>query len=106
NIKNMSSKFNNNYMFSPHGQNTFQMSTPQNAKALSFCANNIKSPTTIKYNNTENKYKIPLNTTLNAYNDKFSVNTEKEVLDHKINLDNILIGKDKRTTVMLRNIPN
>ena len=31
---------------------------------------------------------------------------DKEVFDHKIVLENILMQKDKRTTLMLRNIPN
>jgi hypothetical protein len=94
-------------MFSPHGQQAMNyqqpVTTPQNSsgKALSF-VNTIKSPTAIRYSNADNKVKVLTNT-----DSKFSVNnTEKEVLDHKINLENILISKDKRTTVMLRNIPN
>ncbi len=31
---------------------------------------------------------------------------DKEVFDHKIVLENIIMQKDKRTTLMLRNIPN
>jgi hypothetical protein len=37
---------------------------------------------------------------------KFSSNSKEEPVDYKINLENIIIGKDKRTTLMLRNIPN
>ena len=33
-------------------------------------------------------------------------NNREEQLDFKINLENIILGKDKRTTIMLRNIPN
>lgn len=33
-------------------------------------------------------------------------NTKEEYLDFKVNLVNIISGKDKRTTIMLRNIPN
>jgi hypothetical protein len=92
-----SHKFNNlNALFSPHGQPpsiTYINPQPSSTKALSF-VNAIKSPTAIKY---ETKLK----------ENKFSVNnTDKEIFDHKINIENILIGKDKRTTIMLRNIPN
>jgi hypothetical protein len=54
---------------------------PNNIKAFSFCASN-------------NQTRIPF------------IETKTEVFDHKINLDNILLLKDKRTTLMLRNIPN
>jgi hypothetical protein len=76
--------------------------TPQNGKALSF-VNTVKSPTALKYTN-DNKVKVMTTTT----ESKFAVNNtiEKEITDHKINLENILIGKDRRTTIMLRNIPN
>ena len=36
-------------------------------------------------------------------NDKFR---ENEPIDYNINLENIILGKDKRTTLMLRHIPN
>ncbi len=32
--------------------------------------------------------------------------TKEEYHDFKVDLINIIIGKDKRTTIMLRNIPN
>ncbi len=67
-------------MFSP---------TSNNPKSLSFCANNLKSPTALKY---------PLENKFNKAKD--------DPLDFKINLENIIIGKDRRTTLMLRNIPN
>jgi hypothetical protein len=79
-------------------------------KSLSFCANNIKSPTAIKYNVMELKTR-PMVTTCTPSsfsgdnNNKFSSFREENV-DYKINLENIIIGKDKRTTLMLRNIPN
>lgn len=79
----------------------------QNMKSLSFCGPNTpnpKTPTIIKTNTQiNNNYEK-----MKSYEDpKFSMNNkEEQPLDHKINLENILIGKDKRTTVMLRNIPN
>lgn len=36
----------------------------------------------------------------------FPTGTQPEVTSKKINLENIIIGSDKRTTLMLRNIPN
>jgi hypothetical protein len=88
-------KFNYNSLFSPHGQPQAFNGT-HNGKALSF-VQPMKTPTAVKYND---KVKV-LNT-----DPKFSVTIDKEILDQKINLENILIGKDKRTTVMIRNIPN
>lgn len=75
----------------------------QGMKSLSFCANNIKSPTAIKYNVQDFRQQKPIITIDN----KFSSNQKnEECLDFKINMENIIIGKDKRTTLMLRNIPN
>jgi hypothetical protein len=94
------SKFNNcNALFSPHGQQPIYQVNPHTGKALSFAHPSIKSPTAVKHGYTDSKVKVMTES-------KFSVTIDKEVLDHKINLENILIGKDKRTTVMLRNIPN
>jgi hypothetical protein len=79
-----------------------------NIKSFSFVANNnIKSPTAIKYNVIDFQAR-PLHQS-NTFTDnvKFSLNNKNEEnLDHKINLENVIIGKDKRTTLMLRNIPN
>ncbi len=68
-----------------------------NSKSNSFCANNIniKSPTALKYNVPDFKIRPPITPT-----------AKEETYDFKINLENIIIGKDKRTTLMLRNIPN
>ena len=71
------------------------MSNTQNLKAFSFCANNTKSPL-IRY--VDNKKQ--------AFTIDNKSNVDKEIVDHKINLENIIISKDKRTTLMLRNIPN
>lgn len=100
----------NNGLFSPNHFNlsnsTYQYpQTPtNNAKSLSFCTNNIKSPTMIKYNSTEYKQKGFNNQNMNDH--KYQVSNKEEVLDFKVNLENLIIGKDKRTTLMLRNIPN
>lgn len=101
---------NNKYNLQNNTTTFYKNSTPNNfntTKSLSFCANatpNFQSPTGNKFNiYTYTEYKpkiIPFNT-----DPKFSTNKE-EVLDFKINMENIIIGKDKRTTVMLRNIPN
>ena len=78
-------------------------------KSLSFCANtvnNLKSPSTVRYNVMDVKPRCILNPVMpgNLFNDsKFP---KEESYDYKINLENIIIGKDKRTTLMLRNIPN
>lgn len=79
-------KFNNmnmNHFFSPSHVNYM---IPSNMKAFSFCANNINQPP-IRYIDNKNESKT-------------------EIFDQKINLENILLLKDKRTTLMLRNIPN
>jgi hypothetical protein len=108
----------------PFYQNTVQatfpytnVSTPTSHKSMSFCGTNlIKSPTGIKFNlsdmkirtnngmtnyNSNNNYNNPFSPDQKAYQTK-----SEEVVDYKINLENIIIGKDKRTTIMIRNIPN
>lgn len=70
------------HFFSPSHPNFM---IPNNIKAFSFCG----AP--VRY--VDNK-KIPF------------TEIKTEVFDHKINLDNIIILKDQRTTLMLRNIPN
>lgn len=42
----------------------------------------------------------------NVNTNNIMVNQVNSYTNNKINLDNIIIGKDKRTTLMLRNIPN
>ncbi len=81
-------KFNLNPSFRPFIPSIFSP-TNNNLKSFSFCANNLKSPTALKY---------PIENKFNKIND--------EPLDFKINLENIIMGKDRRTTLMLRNIPN
>jgi len=107
----------------PSYNNNFLLSypqTPQNVfKSLSFVNNNFHHPyIPINTNNI-----IPfdfnknnnLNTPLSNNNNKVNVqnldvkflNKEEQIYnDYKINLENIISGKDKRTTIMLRNIPN
>ena len=67
-------------------------------KSLSFCANNLKSPTAIKYNVMDLKARPAVTPNQPSSENKFSIGKE-EVYDHKINLENIIIGKDKRTTL-------
>jgi hypothetical protein len=88
-----------NNLFSPSN-------TIGSIKSLSFCANNLKSRTAIKYNVMDLKSR-PIPPIGFNVEGKFSVNQKiDDNLDYKINLENIIIGKDKRTTLMLRNIPN
>jgi hypothetical protein len=82
----------------------FHTARPINGKSFSFCENGniLKSPTTLKYDlQTFKRNGMPVF----FENQNFSMKKEEPV-DHKIILDNIIIGKDKRTTLMLRNIPN
>jgi hypothetical protein len=75
----------------------------------------MKSPPGIKYNFSDMKARIDGISNYNSnntYNNPFTpdqrvsqVKTE-EIVDYKINLENIIICKDKRTTIMIRNIPN
>lgn len=103
---NLHSLLNNNPLFttnplSTQNTNTLNSSNSNtNSKSLSFVANS-KNPTILK-SNTINNYE---NIKPTIEDSKFTYNKD-EPLDHKINLENILIGKDKRTTIMLRNIPN
>lgn len=80
--------------------------TPNSNTIKSFNFPNTISPQCNKYNlNTiDFKPKLPLN--FNTTQSDFKYIKNEDILDHKINLENILIGKDKRTTLMLRNIPN
>jgi hypothetical protein len=59
-----------------------------------FSSNYYNTPKSLSFVN-----KIP---SMIRYVDK----KDKEVFDHKIILENILMLRDKRTTLMLRNIPN
>jgi hypothetical protein len=110
NPSNLSRPFvNNNPITSSH--TLFSPSSALNSmKSLSFCANNLKSPTTLKYNVIDLKSRPSINPQMsNNFNvdGKICLNQKNEDnLDYKINIENIIIGKDKRTTLMLRNIPN
>lgn len=78
-------------------------------KSLSFCGNpgNLKSPTPLNYIPNQDSRTRPIVHSHTFTESKFSTNHKnEEVVDYKINLENIIIGKDKRTTLMLRNIPN
>jgi hypothetical protein len=57
----------------------------------------------LKINFTEYKPKTGPFTGVDINNNKFN---SKEEITSKINMENIISGKDKRTTLMLRNIPN
>lgn len=109
-------KFNNPY----YSKNSYlvnnSMATNNNittTKSLSFCNNyNIQSPTGLNINLNSNEYR-PRTITLNMNHLDNKLNTLKSKeeanntsLSSKVNIENIIIGKDKRTTLMLRNIPN
>lgn len=55
----------------------------------------------INIESTNKSFKLK-NTTMN----ETKTNIKEEYTDFKVNLENIISGKDKRTTIMLRNIPN
>jgi len=89
--------------------------TPNTNKTSTFWENLIKPPTPIKFNLSEMKTKtngVGNYNSNSSYNNSISSDARitqtkaEEVLDYKINLENILTGKDKRTTIMIRNIPN
>lgn len=82
-------------------------------KSYSFCGNGPgvvgnKLPTTIKYNMTDPKQKVLPTSSNNLFlsDPKFTANNKNEEVSNKISIEDIIIGKDKRTTVMMRNIPN
>lgn len=54
------------------------------------------------YNNNKSLSFVNRTSNIIRYTDK----KEKDIFDHKIVLENIIMQKDKRTTLMLRNIPN
>lgn len=88
NYNNYYSMYNNNN--SNYGFNYSQ--TPQNGKNKT---NNYNVSNFNSNDNVSSKY----------YNDNKS-NGKEEYHDFKVDLINIITGKDKRTTIMLRNIPN
>jgi hypothetical protein len=113
-------KFNIN-SFIPHYNNLVvnYSQTPQNClKSFSFLNNNY--PNTFVPINTNNiipfEFNKPINNTSTVINinnkpanqipDSKFISKEDHYNDYKINLENIISGKDKRTTIMLRNIPN
>lgn len=60
----------------------------------SFNAKQCKEQSRVKYNQTNHSNSLCPSTGVN------------EAVSQKINIEDIIIGKDKRTTLMLRNIPN
>jgi len=109
----MANKITNPFCQNLQTQYTYpNMTTPTYNKSISFCANNIKSPTGIKYNLSEMKSKLSVGNLNSGCSNPFSSEPKmpqeksEEILEFKINLENIIIGKDKRTTIMIRNIPN
>ncbi len=111
-------KFNVNPTYIPQYNNYMLgfSQTPQNGiKSFSFVNNNFPSsflpintnnnliPFELKPSNSAN---MNLNTKINNHIQDVKFISKEEPIDFKINLDNIMIGKDKRTTIMLRNIPN
>lgn len=110
----------NNKITNPFSQNPVQAAfpyTPTSHKSMSFCAANlIKSPTGVKINLSDMKPKVNNGmsnyNSNNSHNNPFSADHRsnhyktEEIFDYKINLENIIIAKDKRTTIMIRNIPN
>jgi len=84
----------------------------------------IESNTSLNKNNSQsekNKTNLNTNTTSNLINIESTnksfkcknisneiknSNAKEEYVDFKVNLENIITGKDRRTTIMLRNIPN
>lgn len=90
--------------------------TPQNGlKSFSFVNNNFPSAfvpiATAKIIPLEFSKPIITNNIINAkipnhISDVKFISKDDHHVDFKINLENIILGKDKRTTIMLRNIPN
>ena len=128
-LNNNLNKFNLNQNFIPPFNNYMinYSQTPQNGiKSFSFVNNNFHNPyipinnnivpLEYKSNNLSSKNINSNNTKINSTNNnncnnnlisdvKFIIK-EEQPLDFKINLEKIITGKDKRTTIMLRNIPN
>ena len=116
-------------MFNNYGYNNYS-TTPQNGKnKISFTANfnnnsNPNIPQNLTGNNFPSTQPIQIesisnklitlktsNNTNNIINIEANLKNSKqpakeEYVEFKVNLENILSGKDKRTTLMLRNIPN
>ena len=91
NINNIFNNFNSSIVRDPFQNNN----NNNNDIKLAFTNNTIKSPTAINHNllsEIKNNNKL--------------INIKQDEIDHKINLENIILGKDKRTTLMIRNIPN
>ena len=91
------------------------VTTPNTNKTATYWENLIKSPAQIKLNLSDTKTRtngVGNYNSNSSYNNSISSDARitqtkaEEVLDYKINLENILTGKDKRTTIMIRNIPN
>ena len=57
-------------------------------------------------NNNSNNNNFNNNSNNNSNNNKNNKNNKNEKQNKKIIIDNIIIGQEKRTTLMLRNIPN
>jgi hypothetical protein len=88
--------------------------TPQNGlKSFSFVNNNFPNafvPMTTNIIPFEFAKPTLINNLNNKINNHISdvkfIAKDDHQNDFKINIDNIISGKDKRTTIMLRNIPN
>ena len=108
--------FNPNFIQPLNGYLFNYPQTPQNGvKTFNFPSNNLQNtflpltsnnrfiPIELKHANSSG-FNNNMNAKASPTEVKF-INRE-EPIDFKINLENIISGKDKRTTIMLRNIPN
>ena len=106
------SNTNSNYLPDINNKENMSNTNEKKTKNNSNISNNINSSTNIcplieqNSNVMNNKIKINnknfvINKNSNIYNNKSNLKGEKQVL----NLDDIVTGKDTRTTVMIRNIP-
>ena len=99
--------FQNNF----HCQNNFNINNNKN-KYFSVNVNNVtpsnqKANDEIMLNNMKNKYKKNNKISKNNIKRKTSQNLQDEDKEHNIIDINLIIqGKDKRTTLMIKNIPN
>ena len=102
---NKNNKLFNNYTYYSLFNNIYSTGNICNSQ------NSISGKNKINLINNNSSNLINIESSNKNYNCKNNSNEIKftvkdDYVDFKVNLENIITGKDKRTTVMLRNIPN
>ena len=95
----------NKQVYTNNNKNKNEIQIMSNNKRVNINVKDKKNKNIIFSNKKESNHQNTNNNTNNSNNNTSNTNTSSN-LSKKINIDDIITGKEKRTTLMLRNIPN